>query len=321
MAGAHFFGDHLRDAKVAVGFEALRRADDGRAAGRGDGAADAAPRGNRATARRKSRAPAPASARSRSWVTETVAGSVTSGRYTTLARRARHVVDDASDRAPTAGRRGRPGSGARPAPYPNFPLRAPQRRRHQARAPSRRSVPARRRTRLPRCRKRMSTEAAHAAVSVAVEYPVAYAIGGRAIVASTDPRDTYLRRPRRREKHPRTPAARPRASARKTRRTRWRRLFLPGTEATPGRCGRRSRPTPQRPATLAVAAQPHGQRDARGALRDVEHATSTPARTPEARSTFAAPMLPLPMRRRSSAPHRRDSRSANGTEPMQYATR
>src|ERR1700704_1421999 len=48
-------------------------------------------------------------------------------------------------------------------------------------------------------------------------------------------------------------------------------------------------------------------------------ATSTPALTPETRSALAAPMLPLPTRRRSSAPHRRASSSANGTDPMKYA--
>ena len=36
----------------------------------------------------------------------------------------------------------------------------------------------------------MSSEAAHAAVSIAAGYPAAYATGGRTIVASTDPRDT-----------------------------------------------------------------------------------------------------------------------------------
>ena len=46
-------------------------------------------------------------------------------------------------------------------------------------------------------------------------------------------------------------------------------------------------------------------------------ATSTPAVTPDARNTFAAPRLPLPTRRKSLAPHRRASSSANGTEPMQ----
>ena len=45
-------------------------------------------------------------------------------------------------------------------------------------------------------------------------------------------------------------------------------------------------------------------------------ATSTPAVTPDARITFAAPRLPLPTRRRSVAPHRRASISAKGIDPM-----
>ena len=45
-------------------------------------------------------------------------------------------------------------------------------------------------------------------------------------------------------------------------------------------------------------------------------ATSTPAVTPDARITFAAPRLPLPMRRKSVAPHRRARISAKGIDPM-----
>src|ERR1043166_6410067 len=47
-------------------------------------------------------------------------------------------------------------------------------------------------------------------------------------------------------------------------------------------------------------------------------ATSTPARTPDTRMTFAAPGLPLPIDRRSTALHRRESSRANGMEPRRY---
>src|SRR5471032_1200548 len=50
-------------------------------------------------------------------------------------------------------------------------------------------------------------------------------------------------------------------------------------------------------------------------------ATITPAVTPDTRMTFAAPRLPLPARRRSPAPHRRDRISANGIDPRRYAAR
>src|SRR5256885_13331951 len=50
-------------------------------------------------------------------------------------------------------------------------------------------------------------------------------------------------------------------------------------------------------------------------------ATSTPAVTPDARMTFAAPRLPLPIWRRSDAPHRRASISAQGIDPLKYAAR
>src|SRR5437762_13836545 len=50
-------------------------------------------------------------------------------------------------------------------------------------------------------------------------------------------------------------------------------------------------------------------------------ATSTPAVTPDARNTFAAPTFPLPMRRRSRAPQRRASNHAKGVDPRPYATR
>src|ERR1700719_1462520 len=48
-------------------------------------------------------------------------------------------------------------------------------------------------------------------------------------------------------------------------------------------------------------------------------ATSTPAVRPEARSTLAAPRLPLPICRRSAAPQRRARIRANGIDPMRYA--
>src|SRR5438445_165629 len=48
-------------------------------------------------------------------------------------------------------------------------------------------------------------------------------------------------------------------------------------------------------------------------------ATSTPAVTPDARITFAAPRFPLPTRRKSDAPQRRARISANGIDPIRYA--
>src|SRR5436190_10360300 len=48
-------------------------------------------------------------------------------------------------------------------------------------------------------------------------------------------------------------------------------------------------------------------------------ATATPAAAPDARRTLAAPRFPLPIDRRSTAPHR-DHRYANGIEPSRYAT-
>ena len=48
-------------------------------------------------------------------------------------------------------------------------------------------------------------------------------------------------------------------------------------------------------------------------------ATTTPALTPDVRSTLAAPMLPLPMRCRSRTPHFRARSSAKGMDPMRYA--
>src|SRR5262252_2459352 len=48
-------------------------------------------------------------------------------------------------------------------------------------------------------------------------------------------------------------------------------------------------------------------------------ATSTPALTPDARKTFAAPRFPLPTVRKSVAPQRRESRRAKGTDPIRYA--
>src|SRR5690349_16535172 len=48
-------------------------------------------------------------------------------------------------------------------------------------------------------------------------------------------------------------------------------------------------------------------------------ATRTPALTPDARRTFAAPRLPLPTVRKSAAFQRRDKSSANGTDPIRYA--
>src|SRR5581483_582670 len=47
-------------------------------------------------------------------------------------------------------------------------------------------------------------------------------------------------------------------------------------------------------------------------------ATRTPAVTPDARMTLAAPRLPLPIRRRSAVPHRRASSSAKGIDPIRY---
>src|SRR5437870_11481327 len=68
-------------------------------------------------------------------------------------------------------------------------------------------------------------------------------------------------------------------------------------------------PLPNRPASHTLAA-PFAMSRA---------ATSTPAVTPDARITFAAPRLPLPTTRKSDAPHRRASISAKGIDPIRYA--
>src|SRR5437764_14317046 len=65
-------------------------------------------------------------------------------------------------------------------------------RSHYALAPRRRSVPVRRRPTLERCRNTISTQAAHATTTTGSGLPVAYAMGGSASDASTDPSDTYL---------------------------------------------------------------------------------------------------------------------------------
>ena len=80
-----------------------------------------------------------------------------------------------------------------------------------------------------------------------------------------------------------------------------------------GETGRRRAPLPGRTAATSMTlAAP---------LAMSSSTTVTPARTPDARSTFAAPRFPLPMRRRSAVPSRRARISANGIEPMRYASR
>src|SRR5437667_55999 len=64
--------------------------------------------------------------------------------------------------------------------------------RPHARAPRRRSVPARKRTRFDRCRKTISVATADAAMTLDAGLPSAYATGGTTSVASTEPADTYL---------------------------------------------------------------------------------------------------------------------------------
>ena len=62
-----------------------------------------------------------------------------------------------------------------------------------ARKPTRRSTPVRSRVRLVRCLNTISAAATVAAVTVALELPARYAIGGKASAASTDPSEMYLR--------------------------------------------------------------------------------------------------------------------------------
>src|SRR5262245_34943981 len=68
-------------------------------------------------------------------------------------------------------------------------------------------------------------------------------------------------------------------------------------------------PEPRRSASQTLAA-PFAMSNA---------ATTTPAVMPEARITFAAPRLPLPITRRSDAPQRRAQINAKGIDPMRYA--
>src|SRR5438876_11449250 len=65
-------------------------------------------------------------------------------------------------------------------------------RSHQMRAPMRRSVPARSRSTLDRCRNTMMAEAAHAAPTAAAELPVRYASGGNAMEAMSEPSEMYF---------------------------------------------------------------------------------------------------------------------------------
>ena len=167
MAGAHLFGDHLRHAKVAVGFEALGGADD---------------RGVPAEVMRRLPKHRPAAV-----------GRHGANHQPGAAKRPLEIVRDGDGGRQRnvgqvhdvgAARRDRVDDGLIARPQPDVvadpsqvhrqrrpPASRPEYRNHchQARAPNRRSVPARSRARLPRCRKRMSTEAAHAAVSVVAE--------------------------------------------------------------------------------------------------------------------------------------------------------
>src|SRR5437588_5110078 len=63
---------------------------------------------------------------------------------------------------------------------------------HYALAPRRRSVPVRSRPTFERCRNTISTHAAQATMTTGSGLPVAYAMGGSASDARTDPSDTYL---------------------------------------------------------------------------------------------------------------------------------
>src|SRR5262249_23731031 len=63
---------------------------------------------------------------------------------------------------------------------------------HQARAPMRRSVPSQTRARFERCRNTINAAAAAAVSTTGVGVPIAYAIGGNAADASTDPTDMYF---------------------------------------------------------------------------------------------------------------------------------
>src|SRR5437899_11359966 len=65
-------------------------------------------------------------------------------------------------------------------------------RSHQIRAPMRRSVPARSRSTLDRCRNTMMAEATHAALTAAGELPVRYASGGNAMEATSEPSEVYF---------------------------------------------------------------------------------------------------------------------------------
>ena len=167
------------------------------------------------------------SAPSRSGVTDSVSGSVTSGRYTTLARRDAHVVDERSDRAPTVARRGRRGPDARPAPCPSCRRRVRQ------------SSPSGPRSQSPFSARPQTREVA--AMSEEDEHRRGTRRDdrrgrgcrwrrrstGSATVATTEPSETYFVRPHGQQKDQQR-RQRPRsASARRRRRTPSQRLFLP----------------------------------------------------------------------------------------------
>ena len=273
-------------------------------------------RGSRATESPTRRARRPSRASARDSVTETLSGKpdarqihrVRAARRhvfheRAVARPEPHVVADASQvhrqrRAPAAGAEDRHASASDAA------LRAAVRCRFAARSTFERCLKtmmhrrgdAPRGPRAPGCRAR--TRAAGARLT---RPPI------RARCISS------ARRPRRRW---RAPAESPAASAPRRRRRRSRRLCRRGTGARRDRCGRRSPRAPRPPAAAAPVLTRAASHTLAAPFAMSSTATSTPAVTPDARITFAAPRLPLPTLRRSIAPHRRASISAKGIDPM-----
>ena len=135
-----------------------------------------------------------------------------------------------------------------------------------------------------------------------------YAIGGSASEASTDPSEMYLGDPdAAATKIASAGEHRERRQHRRRRRMPSRRPCRRETAATPGRCVRRSRPAPAAAGAAVMSAKPGARPSSTltAPFAMSSTATRTPAVTPDARNTFAAPRFPLPTRRRSSTPQRR----------------
>ena len=247
------------------------------------------------------------SASASAWVTETLVGKRHVGQVDGVGAARRHLVDERAiarpepDVVPDARR------GARRAPCPSCPAPSTVTVRTTRALPARRSVPVHSRLRFDRCLKTMSAAAAAAAITAGAGLPSAYAIGGSAIDASTDPSEMYLRQP--------DDGGENRERRRNGERRQHREHAARGRHALAA-----AEPQPDRIDVADDRREPGGGRQRRAAARPARPARRSPrlwpcraprrARrpsTPDARITFAAPRLPLPTWRRSRAPPARQN--------------